>query len=88
MKPKNPRKLPCMCGHGRSVHKYIYYGKLLSVRSPCKKCGTRKTSVPVTSYPIMKIEGTVVVSEPNCNYYRVMNNLDYIEWLAKKRKLV
>jgi len=72
------RKLPCLCGHRRSDHRHIYYGKMLSVRSPCNTCGRVVEMLPHG--------GTY--SEPKCFMYKSMDNLDYVEWLAKKKHLV
>lgn len=73
------RKPPCTCGHNRSDHRYIKYGPLLSVRSPCNKCGRRYFNV--------RHDG-VEVSEHKCGYYVPMDNLKYIEWLADKKHLI
>ena len=68
-------KPPCKCGHLRSDHLYLYYGKRLRVKSPCKKCGKQHFTWSWRAFFV-------------CNSYKPMDNLDYVEWLAKKRKLV
>lgn len=82
------KKLPCKCGHTRSSHRYIYNGDILSVRSPCNKCGIRKRNIPTLDYITHEIMGSATVSEPRCNYYDEMDNLRYAEWLADKKNLV
>jgi recombinational DNA repair protein RecR len=66
------RKPLCKCGHGRSVHQYIYYGhhiRHLSTRSPCKACDDDMTKTH------------------SCVVYTPMDNLTLIEHLAKKKGL-
>lgn len=80
------KKPLCKCGHGRSVHKYIYYGKTLSVRSPCRLCGKSKRECPVLDYITQQPTGRfAIIREDRCHGYRPMDNLTLIEHLAKKK---
>jgi hypothetical protein len=70
---------PCRCGHKRSNHKYIYYGQLLSNRSPCKECNIEMNNGAL-SRGIFKIIGS------RCMHYAPLTNLQYLEAIFDKKQ--
>lgn len=73
--PKNPRKLPCTCGHEFGLHYSFLHGILAPSKRDCYVHVVGKQPFPF--------------SPQNCSCPKFqLDNLKYIEWLAKKRKLV